>query len=102
MQIVVQTLFCSNFFLETKFSIQLSLRRFLFELNGTSISREILSKLCASHHASTHNSEKSCFRLRLNGMCRCNFSSLWSAGETMKFLSYTYQKKFSLKSTQPV
>ena len=57
-----------NFFLETKFSIQLRLRQFLFEVNRVSIRGDVLIKLCASHHAieaaSTHVSEKSCFRLR--------------------------------------
>ena len=53
-----------NFFLETKFSIELSLRQFLFEVNRLSIRGGILGKLCASHHTSTQNSEKTCFRLR--------------------------------------
>ena len=52
-----------NFFLETKILIQWSLRQFLFEVNRTSILEEVLKKLCDSHHASTHISEKSCFRL---------------------------------------
>ena len=37
---------------------------FLFEVNRRSIHGEILKKLCASHYASTHILEKSCFRLR--------------------------------------
>ena len=35
-------------------------------------------------------------------MRMCIFSSLWSADETLNFLSFTYQKKISPKSTQPV
>ena len=42
--------------------IQLSLRQFLIEVNRISIPGEILKKLRASHHASTHFSHKSCFR----------------------------------------
>ena len=66
---------------ETKFSIQLDLRQFLFEVNRTSIRGEILKNLCASHHASTYISEKSCFRLRQKNnplTCRCNFYSPYS------------------------
>ena len=47
---------------KTKLSIQLGSRHFLFEVNRISISGEIFKKLCASHHASIHNSEKSCYR----------------------------------------
>ena len=45
---------------KTKFSIQINLRQFLFEVNWTKTRGEILKKLCVGHHASTHNSEKSC------------------------------------------
>ena len=50
----------SKFFLETKFSIQLGLRQFLVDNSRISIHGEILQKLCACHHPSTHISEKSC------------------------------------------
>ena len=55
-------------FPETKFSIQLSLCQFLFEVYRVSFHGEIFKKLFASHRASeadsTHTSEKSCFPLR--------------------------------------
>ena len=46
------------------FNIQSTLRQFLFDINRISIRGEIFKKLCASYHASTHISEKSCFRLK--------------------------------------
>ena len=67
----LQGVVSSNIFLETKFSIQLSSRQFLFEVNRTSIHGEILEKLCASHHASTHISEKSCFQSRQKNPRTC-------------------------------
>ena len=49
----------STFFLEINFLSQLRLRQFLLEVNRTSIRGDVLKKLCASHRASTHISEKS-------------------------------------------
>ena len=56
--------FFFHIFLKTKFSIRLTLRQFLFEVNRISIHGDILKKPCASHHASTHISEKLCFHLK--------------------------------------
>ena len=54
---MVSPIFC-NSFLETKVSIQLGLRQFLFEVNRISIRGDILEKLCASHDASEANSAR--------------------------------------------
>ena len=67
-----------NFRLETKFSIQLGLRQFLFEVNRISIRGEILKKLCASRPTSKHISEKPCFRLRQKNIQWPTFVSSFS------------------------
>ena len=56
---------------------------FLFQVNRTSIRGEILKKLCASLHASTHTSQKSYFRLRQKistGQLSCRAFQLSSEG----------------------
>ena len=79
-------LYKDYFFLETKSAIQLSLRQFLFEVNWISFLGEILKKLCASHHASTHISEKSCF---LSSECSSAFFPVY--GRKKKCVSFASQ-----------
>ena len=61
------------------FSIKLGLRQFFFEVNRVHKYEEFLQKPCASHHASTHISQKSCFSLKTKNIHWPTFVSSFSA-----------------------
>ena len=53
--IKTQTIVCVHKYKNSNISMYTQTQsQFLFEVNRTSIHGEILEKLCASHHASTH------------------------------------------------